>query len=245
MMTAQLSGQVAVITGASSGIGRAVALACAKAGLQTCLVGRNADTLEAVAAEVQFAGSRIVCCRADLAQDKDIQAVRDCVAEHFQRVDILVHSAGVIAHGAIADAPVEEFDRQYQTNVRSPYVLTQQLLPWLKANQGQIVFINSSLGVSARGGVGPYAATKHALKALADSLREEVNGDGVRVLSLFLGRTATPLQASVHRLENQAYRPERLIQPEDIAAVLLHAIQLPKTAEITDIHVRPMQKPTR
>lgn len=79
------------------------------------------------------------------------------------------------------------------------------------------MFINSSVGIVARGGIGPYAATKHALKAIADSLRDEVNKDGIRVLSIFLGRTATPMQEEVHRLEGKPYRPERLLQPEDVA----------------------------
>ena len=238
-----LTNNVALVTGASSGVGRAVALACAKAGLHVCLVGRNLDTLERVATEARSAASRIVCCRADLAQDKDIRAIKDCITENFQRVDLLVHSAGIIVHGTIAKAPVEEFDRQYQLNVRCQYLLTQELLPWLKTSQGQVVFVNSSLGMSAREGVGQYAATKHALKALADSLRDEVNEDGIRVLSVFLGRTATPMQASVHRIHNKEYRPERLIQPDDVAGVILHALQLPKSAEVTDVHLRPMQKP--
>ena len=112
-------------------------------------------------------------------------------------------------------APVEEFDRQFQTNVRGPYSLTQALLPMLKSRHGQIVFLNSSAGIAGRAGAGQYAATKHALRAVADSLREEVNQDGVRVLTVFLGRTATPMQAAIHQAEGKAYHPERLIRPED------------------------------
>jgi NADP-dependent 3-hydroxy acid dehydrogenase YdfG len=90
--------------------------------------------------------------------------------------------------------------------------------------------------------VGQYAATKHALKAITDSLREEVNSDGIRVLSVFNGRTATPMQAAVHAVEGRAYCPEKLIQPDDIASVVIHALSLPGTAEITDVQIRPFAK---
>ena len=113
----------------------------------------------------------------------------------------------------------------------------------LKLRCGQVVFVNSSAGLTARAGVGQYAATKHALRAVADSFREEVNADGLRVLSVFLGRTATPMQEAVHKMEGKAYYPERLMQAEDVAAVVVNALSLPRTAEVTDIYARPMKKP--
>jgi NAD(P)-dependent dehydrogenase (short-subunit alcohol dehydrogenase family) len=134
-------------------------------------------------------------------------------------------------------------DWQYRTNVHAPYLLTQALLPLLRRQQGQVVFINSSVGLIARGQVGPYAATKHALKAIADSFREEVNAEGLRVLSVYLGRTASPMQAKIHAMEGKAYHPEYLLQPSDVAAVVLNALCLPRTAEVTDISIRPMRKP--
>jgi NADP-dependent 3-hydroxy acid dehydrogenase YdfG len=90
--------------------------------------------------------------------------------------------------------------------------------------------------------VGQYGAMKHALKAIADSLRAEVNPKGIRVLSVYLGRTATPMQADIHREEGKIYRPEALLQPCDVASTIIHAITLPRTAEITDISIRPMKK---
>ena len=87
-----------------------------------------------------------------------------------------------------------------------------------------------------------YDATKHALKAIADALRGEVNPHGVRVLIVYLGRTATEMQAQIHRMENKPYQPELLLQPEDVASVIMNALSLPRTAEVTDIHIRPMIK---
>jgi NADP-dependent 3-hydroxy acid dehydrogenase YdfG len=104
-----------------------------------------------------------------------------------------------------------------------------------------VVFINSSAGPAPRAGIAAYAASKAALKALAESLRAEVNPGGVRVLSVFPGRTATAMQEEVHRLEGKAYEPERLLQPADVAAAVVNALCLPRTAEVTDINVRPMQ----
>ena len=110
--------------------------------------------------------------------------------------------------------------RQYQTNVRAPFVLTQALLPMLKARRGQVVFVNSSSGIVAKPMSSQYDSTKHALKAIADSLRGEVNAHGVRVLSVYLGRTASEMQERIHRIEEKPYRPELLLQPEDVASVI-------------------------
>jgi short-subunit dehydrogenase len=142
----------------------------------------------------------------------------------------------------VETAPVEVLDGQYRVNVRAPYLITQALLPKLKASRGQIVFINSTAGLTARAQVSQYAASKHALKALADSLRDEVNADGVSVLSVYPGRTASPMQAAVHQLEGRAYHPEKLMQAEDVAEIILSALALPRTAEVTDIQVRPSWK---
>jgi NAD(P)-dependent dehydrogenase (short-subunit alcohol dehydrogenase family) len=234
-----LADHVAVVTGAGSGIGKALALALAAQGATLALVGRRPGPLEAVAA----ASSAARTYPTDLADDAGVRGLAAALGRDFGRVDVLVHNAAAFRLGATAEAPVEDFDLQYRTNCRGPYLLTQLLLPLLRPRRGQVVFINSSAGLAARAGVGQYAATKHALKALADSLRDEVNRDGVRVLSVFCGRTATPLQEELHALEGRPYRPGRLVQPEDVAAVVVHALCLPRTAEVTEIKIRPLAAP--
>jgi NADP-dependent 3-hydroxy acid dehydrogenase YdfG len=112
----------------------------------------------------------------------------------------------------------------------------------LKLRTGQVVFINSSAGVSASVNLSQYAATKFALRAIADSLRQEINGESVRVLSVYPGRTAGPMQESVHKMEGKAYYPERLMQPEEVAAMVIQALSLPRSAEVTEIFMRPMIK---
>lgn len=237
-----LENQVAVVTGASSGIGKAVALALASAGATLCLVGRRRVALQAVAGEVQGKAPQIFSYQADLSLDCDIQSLIAGIKRDVKSVDILIHSAGVISLGPIETASATQMDSQYKINVRGPLLLTQGLLPLLRLRPGQILFMNSSAGLTARANAGPYAASKHALKAVADSLREEANPAGIRVLSLFLGRTASPMQATVYQMENKKYQPELLMQPEDVASVAVHALCLPRSVEVTEISMRPLVK---
>jgi NAD(P)-dependent dehydrogenase (short-subunit alcohol dehydrogenase family) len=202
-------------------------------------VGRNPEALaETAAAAEQF--SSVVRFQLDLRSEDSMQSLFQHL-EQAGKLDILVHCAGIFHQDLMAQASVDDLDQQYAINVRAPYVLSQRLLPLLTASRGQIVFINSSVGLSVRRPeVGQYAATKHALKAVADSLREEVNQKGVRVLTVYLGRTATPTQRAIFREEGRVYRPETLLQPIDIASVVVNALSLPATAEVTDVSIRPM-----
>jgi NAD(P)-dependent dehydrogenase (short-subunit alcohol dehydrogenase family) len=238
--------KVAVVTGASSGVGKALALGLAGEGVTVCLVARRLPGLQAVLDEAGAEKARLCPYAADLTIDEEIEDLKTHLECDFGHVDMLVHSAGVISLGPLESAPIEDLDAQYRCNVRGAFLLTQSLLPALRTCRGQIVFINStSAGATAKANIGQYAATKHALRALADSLREEVNADGVRVLSVFLGRTATPMQQEVHRLEGRTYRGERLIQPEEVAALLVDLLAVQQSAEITEITLRPMLKPLR
>jgi NADP-dependent 3-hydroxy acid dehydrogenase YdfG len=237
------AGQVAVVTGAAGGIGSAISLRLASAGATVCLVGRKPDALEAVAREAERVGGRCLLCPTDLMVSSDVATLRACLEHDPARVDVLIHCAGEHSLGGFTEAGVADLDRLYQINVRGAYAVTSALLPMLKAGRGQIVFLNSSMGLRVRaGGVAHYAASKHALRALADALREEINPDGVRVLSVFLGRTASPMQAATHHAEGRSYRPETLIQPTDVASLVSHVLALPRTAEVTDIHMRPFKK---
>jgi NAD(P)-dependent dehydrogenase (short-subunit alcohol dehydrogenase family) len=186
--------------------------------------------------------SQVTGFKVDLTLEEELQTL----LRHLEEVgslDVLIHCAGVIHQDPMEHARIQDLDLQYSTNVRAPYLLTQRLLPLLIAARGQIVFINSSVVLAAkRPEIGQYAATKHALKAIAESLREEVNPKGVRVLSAYLGRTATPMQEALFRAEGKTYHPETLLQPEEVASIVLHTLLLPPTAEVTDISIRPMRK---
>jgi len=237
-----IKNQIAVITGASSGIGKAVALGLAAKGVKTCLLGRKLEKLDAIAKLARKSAPQVLCYQVDLTADKDVRKIAGLIQQDVGHLDMLIHSAGVFSFGRLESAPVEEFDRQYRTNVRAPYALTQALLPMLRTRRGQIVFINSSAGLNASANVGQYAATKHALKAVADSFRKEVNAEGLRVLSIYPGRTASPMQEAVFKKEGREYRPELLMQPEDLASVVISTLALPRSAEVTDINVRSLIK---
>ena len=235
-----LEGLTCVVTGASSGIGRSIAIALSLAGASVCAIARRPHVLE----ETAKAGDqgRFALYPADLAADDEVVRVAKELTARPDGLDVLVHSAGTISLASLETAPVDDLDRQYAVNVRAPYLLTQQLLPSLRARKGQIVFINSTIGLGARANISQFAATQHALKAIADSLRQEINDDGVRVLSVYPGRTSTPRQARIFAIEGRTYLPERLLQPNDIASAVLDALALPRSAEVTDLRIRPMLK---
>jgi NADP-dependent 3-hydroxy acid dehydrogenase YdfG len=232
----------AVITGASSVIGGAIATAIASTGAAVCVLGRDAKRLEAIAEKLRTTARSVLVFRSDLTQEPAVENLAQQLRRDFGSLDVLVHCAGAFATGKIETTSVKQLDALYRANVRLPFELTQALLPLLRSRTGQIVFINSSQGLAAKANTGPYAATQHALKALAESLRHEVNADGVRVLSLYLGRTATARMSSLYQAEGRKYEPELLLQAEDVAQVVMTSLQLPRTAEITDVQIRPLVK---
>lgn len=237
-----LSNQFVLVTGASGGIGGAIAASMVEQGARVCISGRNEGKLSALAARFRANYVQVDCVACDLTKEDEVENLVGQVHQCFGRLDILVHSAGGIEYGKLDGISLSSLDHLYSSNVRGPQMLTQKLLPLLKQPRGQVVFINSTVGLTARANVGYYSATQHASKALADCLRDEINSEGIRVLSVFLGRTATPLVEAMHAVEGRPYRPELLLQPDDVAQIVLSSVTMPWTAEVTNIHIRPMQK---
>ncbi len=237
-----LSGKCAVLTGASGGIGEAFAVALAERGVHLLLAGRSSQWLEEVASKARAHGTEVQTLASDLSEEGSVEVLAHQALATFEGVDLLIHCIGLFIGGTMAESSMDDFDRQFRVNVRSPYQLTQALLPSIEERQGQIVFINSSAGqLQGRKGFGVYGATKHALRTLADSLRDEVNERGVRVLTVFPGRTASRMQAEVHRYEKRPYDPGRYMQPDDVAQAMIAALTLPRTAEVTDLQMRPLR----
>lgn len=232
----------ALVTGAGSGIGLAIVKELATRDYLTFALGRDIANLTNLESSKAGPAHQIQTRVIDLTHDEEVEALVQLVSEKTDALDVLVHSAGLISTGTMADCQIDDLDRMYRINTRAPYLLTKLCLPLLKKSRGQVVFINSSAGLQARSGAGQYACTKHALKAIADSLRAEVNVDGIRVLSVYPGRTATPMQERLYQASGEMYVPESLLQPMDIATTVAHALQLHRTAEITDIHIRNMEK---
>ena len=239
----RLRGKKAVITGATGGVGHSIAVALAREGVNVMLLGRRTGILRALARECTALGVKAVPYTIDLCKDNEVRNLKQKIARDFGAVDVLIHSAGIVTRSTLANASLADFDRQYRCNVRAPFALTQLFLPSLIKQKGQIVFINSTAGLVAPAGISQYSATKHGLKALADSFREELNSVGIRVLSIYLGRTATPMQAKIIREEGLVYKPERLIQPSQVAEIVVQSLALDRESEIMDIRLRPMLKP--
>ena len=230
-----MQGQVVLVTGASGGIGRAICLELLAAGADVVLLGRSEARLRAA---VSHAGDqRAELLEADLTDAAAVQKVGLRIAQRG-RLDALVLSSGIYERSD----HLEMFRLQMAANVLGPYTLIQTLLPILLQCQGQIVFINSSQALRAAATVSQYAATMHAMKALADSLRDEVNDRGIRIMTLYVGRTAGERQRRIFEFEGRSYSPERLIQPSDLARMVVYLLQMPKTVEVTDLIMRPMKK---
>lgn len=239
MTTISLVDKYALVTGAGSGIGRSVASHLATAGAHLFLLGRSAATLESVRQELAASAKSVHALLCDLNTENDVASVGNAIRHFSDRLDILVHCAGTIALAPLQTVSLEDFDRHYRINVRGPLLLTQTLLPWISEARGQIVFVNSSVGTRTKERVGAYAASKHALKAVADTLRMEINANGVRVLSVFPGDTATDMQRQICREQNRPFVPAHMLQPDDVALAIVNALTLPPTAELTDLHIRP------
>jgi NADP-dependent 3-hydroxy acid dehydrogenase YdfG len=204
------------------------------------MVARRSEVLSEAA---RTTSGHVRAFPADLTVAAARQDLESAIRSDHDGLDILVNNAGIIRLGSTENATEEEFSEQLEANVLAPYALTRALLPLLERRSGQIVFINSSAGRTANPGVGQYAATKHAIRAFAESLRAEVNNRGIRVTTVYAGRTATPMQQYIHAHEGRSYVPERLLQPSDVAEIVTAALSLPRTAEVTEIFVRPMMKP--
>ena len=222
------------LTGAGAGIGAAVARSLAARGDDLVLLARSDE--RAAELRAAFPGSRTVV--ADLAEPERLSTV---LADQGlpDRLDSLVHVAGYVQLGGVGEASVESWRRTTDVNLIAPAELTRILLPAVRAVRGHVVFVNSGAGLRANPDWSAYAASKHGLRALADSLRAEEAPSGVRVTSVYPGRTATAMQERVHAHEGKEYDAGDWIKAESVASTVVAALDLPRDAEMTDVTVRP------
>ena len=223
-----------VLTGAGSGIGQLLAERLTERGDRLVLVARDADRAEDLAAA--HPGAAVIV--ADLAQPASLAAAV-AASDLPDGIDAVVHAAGIVDLGHVEDLTVASWQDQLAVNLVSPAELTRLLLPRVRAARGQVLFVNSGAGLTAHPQWAAYAASKHGLKALADALRGEEAAHGVRVTTVYPGRTATPMQAQVHAQEGKDYDADAWIQPASVVTAVLTALDLPRDAVITDLTVRP------
>jgi NADP-dependent 3-hydroxy acid dehydrogenase YdfG len=229
----------AVITGATSGIGAAIAARLAEEGFALVMLGGDRQRLARVRASLvgqASAETELV----DLTRPDRLAGTVEGLAKRLPSLDAIVHAAGLFVGGSALETDREDFEQMLQVNVHAPMAITRALLPAVERARGTLVFINSSGVLRPQRQTASYMACKHALRALTDSLREEVNPRGVRVTTIYPGRTATRMQRALHRIEGKPYRPESLLQPRDVAELAACAIRLEPGAELVDVLVRPM-----
>jgi NADP-dependent 3-hydroxy acid dehydrogenase YdfG len=253
-----LSGTVAMITGASSGIGAATAIALASEGAAVSLVARRRDRLDALAERLRDegaggAGGAVTVVEADITdQDQAIGAVDQTLSEHG-RLDILINNAGVMLLGPVSGAPTSEWDRMVSINLQGLLYTTHAALPHLlTAAEGDprrvadIVNISSVAGRVARAGSGVYNATKWGVNAFSEALRQEVTERHVRVAIIEPGATATEL-ASHNRPEvletmRGRFASVELMQAEDIADAITYVVTRPRRTAINEVLIRPTEQ---
>ena len=221
---------IALVTGASRGIGAAVARSLSET-RDLLLGGRDGDALNSLAAELPGARTWPV-------ELTDSDAVTAAAAD-IDRLDVLVHSAGIVELGALADALIDSWRRTFELNLFAVTELTRTLLPALRSSKGHVVLINSGAGITAKPNWGAYAASKFALRAFADVLRSEESGSGLRVTSVFPGRVATDMQREIRAAEGGEFAPENYLRPESVAAPVVSAVNDSADAHLSEIIVRP------
>ena len=199
------------------------------------LVARSEQRAEELAAS--YPGSDLLV--ADLADVAALDAALDRCGS-ARRARLLMQIAGVVDLGTVGEAPLDQWREHLDVNLVAPAVLTRHCLPALRATRGTIVFANSSAGLNASPTWAAYAASKFGLRALADAVRAEEVETGVRVTSVFLSRTATPMQEKVHEQEGRTYDESLWISPETVADTVMHVLDLPRDATIPEVTVRPV-----
>jgi short-subunit dehydrogenase len=220
-----------LITGATRGIGAEVAAMLHDAGHDVILSARSPERLAEAARRL---GERVRTLPLDLAEPERIEP--QLAGVELPPLDGVVHSAGVVALGTVAEARPQDWTRQLLVNAAAPAELTRLLLPSVRAARGHVLFVNSGSGLRVNPNWGAYAASKHALRALADALRAEE--PEIRVTSVYPGRTATDMQRQVRDEEGGDYDPADYISPRTVATVIVRALETPRDATVTDVSVR-------
>jgi NAD(P)-dependent dehydrogenase (short-subunit alcohol dehydrogenase family) len=232
----KLEGQVALVTGAGRGIGRAVAVAFAKEGADVVLAARSSHELAAVAREVEAAGRRALAVPTDVRQEPAVAAmVRRAVAE-LQRVDVLVHAAGVAAFGPVADAKPEDWDQTMAVNLRGAYLCARAVLPVMVAkHRGTIINVGSMVTSRTLAGSASYTASKYGLLGFSRVLAEEMRPHGVRVGVLSAGAVDTPLWDAIPSPPDRA----RMLRPEQVGDAAVFMASLAPNGTLEELTLLP------
>jgi NADP-dependent 3-hydroxy acid dehydrogenase YdfG len=244
-MSKILAGRVALVTGASSGIGVATARALAAAGADVAIAARRQDRLDALARDLEKSGVKALVLAADLLREDENRRIVAATEAHFGRLDILVNNAGVMLLSPVDGANSDDWRRMLELNVLAPMVSSQAALPGMRARgDGHIVNISSTAGRIANPNVSGYSASKFGVVAFSESLRREVYKDRIRVTVIEPGIVETELREHIpHASTKQAIdafaASVRQLQPEDVANAVLYCVTQPAHVNINEILMRP------
>ncbi len=230
-----LQDNVAIITGASRGIGRAIAIELARNGATVVLAARTKELLEKIANEIHKSGGQAIPVVLNLEQESSIKALIGTVEAKLGRLDILVNNAGTTHSAPLEKTATEDWDRLMRVNARGPFILCREALPLLKkAPRGYIVNISSIVGVKGYATQSAYTASKHALRGMSISLAQELRDTNIRVNVLCPGGVDTDMVSKVR----PDIKKDDLIKPEEIAEIVLYLVTHRGNAVIDDLHIR-------
>ena len=236
------------VTGASSGIGEATALACARAGASVALAARRTERIEALAGRIEEAGGEALAVTADVGEESEAEAFVTRAHERFGRVDALVNNAGVMLLGPIASAPTEEWRRMVHVNVMGVLYCTHSALPLMRSQGGGDIVNVSSVGGRVVGRYsGVYSLTKFGIGAFSEALRQENLETGIRVTLIEPGRVDTELRThtreEVVREISGGFAGVEPLSADHVAAAVLYALSQPRGVSINEILLRPSNQP--
>lgn len=244
-MANSLQGKVALITGASSGIGEASALSLAAEGARVAVVARRVERLQEVVRKIQQNGGQALPIVADVADEQQVAEMVKHVKNTLGRIDILVNNAGVMLLGQIDGANTEDWRRMVAINVMGLMYTTHAVLPLMKEqNRGHIINISSVAGRIARAGSGVYNVTKWGVVAFSEALRQESYKNNIRVTVIEPGAVATELtdhitDESARQKQSEWLQGLTPLESEDIAAAILYAVTQPERVNVNEILIRP------
>jgi 3-oxoacyl-[acyl-carrier protein] reductase len=231
-----IDGKVAIVTGASKGIGKATALMLAKKGARLAISARSEDLLKEVAKGIL---TDSLVFKGDMSDEKDISVFIRAAYDKFGHIDILINNAGLGIFKPVSETSTEEWDTMFNLNMRGMFIATRASLPYLiKNSESVIVNVSSLAGKNAVPNGAGYAATKHAVLGFSKSLMLEERKNGLRVLAICPGSVDTPF-FDPERVTVKPRDPEKLLKADDIASSIIHMIELPQTAMISEIDIRP------
>jgi len=234
----KINQKVAVITGASKGIGKATAIALARENAKIAICARSSDLIKRFTDEIKSIGAEVISFTGDLREEKIIESFVDQTITQFGRIDILINNAGLGHFKNISDLTIAEWDEMFDINVRSVFLMTQKALPYLRDSKESVVVNVASLaGKNSFASGGGYAATKHALVGFSRCLMLEERGNGVRVLTICPGSVDTNFFDS-HNNKDEI-KNKNVLNDVDIADTIINLIKLPQHALISEIDIRP------